>query len=61
MAEIGRQGIAIDDDNDPEPENSPIQGETTAATGSGSREGIICPLEIRQPSKFFCFFQKLLP
>ena len=26
MVELRRQGIAIDDDNDPEPENAPIEG-----------------------------------
>ena len=34
MAEICHQWIAIDDDNNPEMENVPRQGETTAGTGN---------------------------
>ena len=43
MAEHCRQGIAIDDDNDPSPENFPRQGEITAGAGNWKRESIICP------------------
>ena len=37
MVEFRYQGIAIDDDNDPEPENAPIQGETTTGTSNWRR------------------------
>ena len=43
MAEIRRQGIAIDDDNNTEPENVLSQVETTAGTINWRRKGIICP------------------
>ena len=32
--ELRRQVIAIDDDNDPAPDNVPRQGETTTGTGN---------------------------
>ena len=34
MVELRRQGISIDDDNDPAPENVPRQGENTTRTGN---------------------------
>ena len=37
MVELFRQGIAIDYDNDPAPENVPRQVETTAGTGNWRR------------------------
>ena len=43
MEELRRQGIYINDDNNPAPENAPIQSETTAGTCNWRREGIICP------------------
>ena len=43
MVELFFQGIAIDDDNYPAPENVPRQGENTTCTGNWTREGIICP------------------
>ena len=43
MAELRRQGISINDDNDPSPENFPRQDETTSGTGNWRREGILCP------------------
>ena len=43
MVDICRQGIVIDDDNDPAPENVHRQGETTAGTGNCRRENIISP------------------
>ena len=43
MVELRREGIAINDDNDPAPENVPRQGETTTGTGNWMREGIISP------------------
>ena len=42
MVELRCQGIAINDDNDPAPDNVPIQGETIDGTGNWMREGIIC-------------------
>ena len=42
MAELRRQGIAIDDNKDPAAENVPRQGDTTDVTGNCIREGIIC-------------------
>ena len=41
--EFCRQGIDIDDDNDPALENSPRKGETTPGTVNRKREVIICP------------------
>ena len=43
MVELFRQGIDINDDNDPAPDNVPRQGETTTGTGNWRREGIIFP------------------
>ena len=37
MVELLRQGIAINDDNDPAPENVPRQGATTTGTGNWRR------------------------
>ena len=34
MVELCRQGIAINDDKDPSPENFPRQGETTTGTSN---------------------------
>ena len=41
MVELRHQGIYIDDDNNPAPDNIPRQGETTTVTGNWRREGII--------------------
>ena len=49
MVEICCQGIAIDNDNDPAPENIPRQVEITTGTGNWKREVIICP---RKAGKF---------
>ena len=43
MAELCRQGIAIDYDKNPAMENIPRHSETTSGTGNWRREGIICP------------------
>ena len=43
MVDICRQGIAIEDDKDPAPDNVPLQGDTNTRTGTWRREGIICP------------------
>ena len=37
MVELCRQGIAIDDDNYPAPENVPRQGDTNTGTGNWRR------------------------
>ena len=43
MVELRHQGISIDGDNNPAPENVPRQGETTTGTGNWRRDGIIFP------------------
>ena len=43
MAKLRRQGIDIDDDNDPAQENVPRKGETTTGTGNRRGESIIFP------------------
>ena len=58
MVELRRQGIAIDDDNDPAPENVPRQGKNTTCTGNWRREGIICPRKSGN-LQIFCFFLTL--
>ena len=54
---IGRQGIAIDDDNNPAPENVPRQGETITGTGNWRREGIICPRKSGNHNNYFASFR----
>ena len=54
--EFRRQGISIDDDNNPAPENFPGQGETTTGTGNWRREGIICPLKLVNLQNYFASF-----
>ena len=57
MVELRRQGIAIDDDNDPAPENIPRQGETTTGTGNWRRKGIICPRKSGNLQNSFASFR----
>ena len=57
MAELFRQGIAIDDDRNPAPDNIPRQGETTAGTGNWRREGIICPRKSGNLQNYFASFR----
>ena len=57
MVELRRQGIAIDDDNNPAPENVPRQGETTTGTGYSRREGIICPRKAGNLQNYFASFR----
>ena len=49
MVELLHQEIAIDDDNNPAPENVPRQGDTTTKTGNWKREGIISPQKAGNP------------
>ena len=53
MVELRRQGISIDDDNDPAPENVPQKGENTTRTGNWTREGIICPRKAGNLQNYF--------
>ena len=55
--ELRHQGIAIDDDNYPAPDNVPIQGETTTNTGSWRRVGIICPRKASNLQNYFASFR----
>ena len=57
MAEIRRKGITTYDDNDPEPENVPSQGGTTAGTGNCRIEGIICPRKACNIQNSFASFR----
>ena len=57
MVELRRQGIAIDGDNDPAPENVPRQGETTTGTGNWRREGIIFPRKAGNLQNYFASFR----
>ena len=57
MVELRRQVIAIDDDNDPAPENLPRQGETTSGTGNWRREGIIYPQKTGNLQNYFASFR----
>ena len=60
MAELRHQGISIDDDNDPAPDNVPRQGETTYGTGDWRREGIICPRKSGNLQNSFPYFRHYL-
>ena len=60
MAEFFRQGVAIDGDNNPVPENFPTEGETTAGTGNCRREGIICPQKAGNLQNSFTSFRHYL-
>ena len=57
MAELCRQGISIDDDNDSAPENVSRQSDTNAETVNWRREGIICPLKSGNPQNPFASFR----
>ena len=57
MVKLRRQGIAIEDDNDPAPENVPRQGKTTTGTGNWRREGIICPRKDGNLQNYFYSFR----
>ena len=55
--ELRCQGISIDDDNNPAPENVPRQGDTTTGTGNWRREGIICPRKAGNLQNYFASFR----
>ena len=57
MVELRRQGIAIDDDNDPAPGNVPRQVETTVGTSNWMREGIISPRKAGNLQNSFASFR----
>ena len=57
MVEFCRQGIAIDNDNDPAPENVPRQGETNTGIGNCRREVIICPRKAGNLQNYFASFR----
>ena len=57
MAELLRQGIAIDDDKYPAPDNVPRQGETNAGTGNWRREGIIFHRKSGNLQNYFASFR----
>ena len=59
MAEIFRQGIAIDYDKNTAPDNVTRQGETTDGTGKLEERGYYFPPKIRKTSKSFHLFQTL--
>jgi hypothetical protein len=59
MAELRRQGIAVDDDNDPAPENIPDRGAAPAAAADNLNwkgEGIICPRKSTNRQNSFAGF-----
>ena len=60
MAELHRQYISIDDDNNPALDIAPIQGETTTGTGKWRREGIICPRKAGKLQNYFASFRHYL-
>ena len=57
MVELCRQGIAINGDNKPEPENFSRQGETTAGTVNWRREVIIYPRKAGNLQNYFASFR----
>ena len=58
MVDLRRQGISIDDDNDPAPENVPRQGENTTCTDNWRREGIIFPRKAGNLQNSFASFRQ---
>ena len=57
MVELRSQGISIDDDNNPAPENVPRQGDNTTRTCNWRREGIICPRKAGNLQNSFASFR----
>ena len=57
MVELRRQGISINDDNDPATENVPRQVENTTHTGNWRREGTICPRKAGNHQNSFAYFR----
>ena len=57
MVEIQRQGIDIDDDNNPSPYTVPRQGKTTTVTVNCRREGIISPRKAGNLQNYFASFR----
>ena len=61
MVELYRQGISINDDNYPAPDNVPQQGDNTTRTGNWRREGIICPRKTGNLQNSFASFRHYSP
>ena len=57
MVELRRQGIDIDDDNNPAPDNVPRQGENTTSTVDWRIEGNICPRKAGNLQNYFASFR----
>ena len=55
--ELQRQGITINNDNYPAPENVPQQGENTTRTDNWRRAGIICPRKAGNLQNSFASFR----
>ena len=55
--ELRRKCIAINDDNNPAPDNVPRQGETTSGIGNWRREGIISPRKAGNLQNYFAYFR----
>ena len=57
MVEIIHQGIYIDYDNDPAPQNVPRHGETTSGICNWRREGIVFPRKSEKLQNYFAYFR----
>ena len=57
MVELRRQGIDIEDDNIPAPDNVPLQVENTTGTGDWRIEGNICPRKAGNLQNYFASFR----
>ena len=57
IVELLCQGISIDDDKNPAPENVPQQGDNTTRTGNWRREGIIFPRKAGNLQNYFASFR----
>ena len=60
MVEICRQGISINDDNDPAPYNVPRQGDINTGTGNSRREGIIYPQKSGNPQNYILLISDII-
>ena len=61
MVELCRQGVSIDDDNNPESENVPEQGKNNNCTGNWRREGVICPRKSGNLQNYSASFRQYSP
>ena len=60
MAELRRQGISTEDDNNSAPQNVPRQGETNDGTCNWRREGNICQHKSGNLQNYFASFRHYL-